>query len=298
MLNYDQPIVQAQSIRSLNAPSGGFSLMDLSRLLWRRKAGIFGVVLFVVCVVVVFGLCLAPKYTAVAQLYVDPRELQLVERELTPRAQDVSGLAMVVESQARLITSNSVLLPVIRANRLDQDPEFGGGGDVKGGLSALLDLIGLQGGASESAKQGETAALDALGRHITIRKTDRSFVVDIEVWSKEPVKAAQLANAIADAYLTESRNSQAVAARRATSDLSGRLKELQQRLRNAETMLATYKALNNFVGTQDTMISDQQLTAANQRLAAAHAQTLDAQSRYDQIESTRRASGDPGAIAE
>jgi uncharacterized protein involved in exopolysaccharide biosynthesis/Mrp family chromosome partitioning ATPase len=296
MLNYDQPIVQAQPKKS--QPPGGFSLMDLSRLLWRRKTGIIGAALIAACAAVAVGKSVSPKYTAVAQLYIDPRELQLVDRELTPRAQDVSGLAMVVESQARLITSNSVLLPVVRTARLDQDPEFGGGGEANGGLSALLGLIGLQGGTSEPTNHGETAALDALGRHITIRKTDRSFVVDIEVWSKEPAKAAQLANAIAGAYLTESRNSQAVAARRATSDLSGRLKELQQRLRNAETVLATYKAQNNFVGTQDTMISDQQLTAANQRLAAAHAQTLDAQSRYDQIETTRRTSGDPGATAE
>jgi uncharacterized protein involved in exopolysaccharide biosynthesis/Mrp family chromosome partitioning ATPase len=296
MLNYDQPIVRA---RPSEAPaSAGFSLMDLTRLLWRRKAGIVGAALIAACAAVAIGKSLSPKYTAVAQLYVDPRELQLVDRELTPRAQDVSGLAMVVESQARLITSSSVLLPVIKASRLDLDPEFGGAGDPKSGLSALLGLIGLQGDASEPTRQGETAALDALGRHIAIRKTDRSFVVDIEVWSKDPAKAAELANAIAGAYLTESRNAQAVAARRATSDLSGRLKELQQRLRNAETVLASYKAQNNFVGTQDTMISDQQLTAANQRLAAAHAQTLDAQSRYDQIETTRRASGDPGAIAE
>ncbi len=107
-----------------------------------------------------------------------------------------------------------------------------------------------------------------------------------------------LANAIAKAYLAESSKSQASAARRATSDLSGRLKELQERLRNAENTLAIYKAQNNFVGTQDTLISDQQLSASNQRLAAARALTLDAQAKYDQIEASRRASTDAGAIPE
>ena len=34
---------------------------------------------------------------------------------------------MVVESQARLITSNNVLLQVIRDTNLEKDPEFGGG---------------------------------------------------------------------------------------------------------------------------------------------------------------------------
>jgi polysaccharide biosynthesis transport protein len=107
-----------------------------------------------------------------------------------------------------------------------------------------------------------------------------------------------LANAISAAYLAESKKSQATAARRATTDLSGRLKELQQRLRNAENVLAVYKAQNNFVGSQDTLISDQQLSASNQRLAAARALTLDAQAKYDQIEASRRAATDAGAIPE
>ncbi len=142
------------------------------------------------------------------------------------------------------------------------------------------------------------AALETLNRHINVKKTDRTFIVDIDVWSNDPAKAAMLANAISRAYLAESKNSQATAARRATTDLSGRLKELQERLRNAENTLATYKAQNNFVGTQDTMICDQQLSASNQRLAAARALTLDAQAKYDQIEASRRASTDAGAIPE
>ncbi len=245
---------------------------------------------------VMIGKSLTPKYTATAQLYVDPRELQLVDRELTPRAQDTSGLAMVVESQARLITSNSVLLPVIQDTHLDKDPEFGG--ESRGILTSLLGLFGLEFRSTSEAKLGQTTALEALNRHINVKKTDRTFIVDIEVWSHEPAKAALLANAVSNAYLAESKRSQATAARRATSDLSGRLKELQERLRNAENALATYKAQNNFVGTQDTMISDQQLSASNQRLAAARALTLDAQAKYDQIEASRRASADAGAIPE
>ncbi len=165
-------------------------------------------------------------------------------------------------------------------------------------LASLLGLFGLEIRSAAEAKLGQTAALEALNRHINVKKTDRSFIVDIEVWSYDPAKAAMLANAISNAYLAESKKSQATAARRATTDLSGRLKELQERLRNAENALAIYKAQNNFVGTQDTLISDQQLSASNQRLAAARALTLDAQAKYDQIEASRRASTDAGAIPE
>lgn len=300
MLVYDRPIKQTEpagAAQTLPGMLAGFSVLELARLLWQRKIAIVSAGLICACAAVMIGKSLAPKYSATAQLYVDPRELQLVERELTPRAQDTSGLAMVVESQARLITSNSVLLQVIKDTNLDKDPEFGGG-NAKGAFASLLGLFGIEIKPAGDVKLGQMAALETLVRHINVKKTDRTFIVDIDVWSYDAAKAAMLANAISRAYLAESKNSQASAARRATTDLSGRLKELQERLRNAENTLATYKAQNNFVGTQDTAISDQQLSASNQRLAAARALTLDAQAKYDQIEASRRGSTDAGAIPE
>src|SRR3954447_20451831 len=299
MLDYNQPIDRARPEAAQQMSQPGFNVLELVSLLWRRKIAIASAALIGASLAVTIGKGLTPRYTATAQLYVDPRELQLVDRELTPRAQDVSGMSMVVESQARLITSNGVLLQVIQQANLDKDPEFGGV-DASGLMSSLLRLIGLPPRAPSAAdiKDVQLAALDALNKHIAIRKGDKSFIVDIEVWSTDPAKAAMLANTLTNTYLTDSRNSQALAARRATSELSGRLKELRERLRNAETVLATYKAQNNFVGTQDALISDQQLSASNQRLSAARAATMDAQARLDQIEASRRTTADAGANSE
>jgi len=298
MLAYDQPITRSKPDAGPRPArtSAGLSVSQLAQLLWRRKVAIVMAALIGACVAVGIGKSLTPKYLATAQLYVDPRELQLVDRELTPRSQDISGLAMVVESQARLITSNSVLMQVIQDAHLEKDPEFGSSSN---GLTVtLLGLFGLEVHSTSEPKLGQMAALEALNHHINVKKTDRTFIVDIDVWSYDAAKAAMLANAISNAYLAEAKNSQALAARRATSDLSGRLKELQERLRTDENGLALYKAQNNFVGSQDTLINDQQLLASNQRLASAHAATLDAQAKYDQIEANRRASVDAGAIPE
>src|SRR5256885_6322834 len=145
MLIYDQPINQARpDAKSAAAPApGGFSVLDLVQLLWRRKLAIASAARLCACIAVEVGKSLTPKYTATAQLYVDPRELQLVDRELTPRAPDLSGLAMVVESQGRVITSNNVLLQVIRETNLEKDPEFGGG-DAKNLFETLLGLFGIE----------------------------------------------------------------------------------------------------------------------------------------------------------
>src|SRR5437899_9383277 len=159
MLQYDQPIGQAKP-EPRQAPAAGFNVLELVDLLWRRKAAIVSAALICACVAVAIGKSLTPRYTATTQLYVDPRELQLVDRELTPRAQDVSGLSMVVESQARLITSNSVLFKVIQDTNLDGDPEFGGAS--KGALTSLLSLLSLDPHLAGAPKVDHTVALDAL----------------------------------------------------------------------------------------------------------------------------------------
>src|ERR1700687_90780 len=176
MLVYDQPINQSRPDNRQPRPrtSAGFSVLELSRVLWRRRAAIAMAALICACAAVAIGKSLTPRYAATAQLYVDPRELQLVDRELTPRSQDISGLAMVVESQARLITSNNVLLQVIKDTNLDKDPEFGG--ESRGIFASLLGLFGIESHSAADVNLGQMAALDALSRHINVKKPDRTFI--------------------------------------------------------------------------------------------------------------------------
>ena len=301
MLAYDQPINQAETRRRAGAAAAGRELQrdradraccgGARSRSWRPA-------LICACAAVMIGKSLTPRYAATAQLYVDPRELQLVDRELTPRSQDISGLSMVVESQARLITSNNVLLQVIEDTKLDKDPEFGGDDQEPDGNAART----CSGSARDPPVEAKLGQMARAGRPEPPhqRQEDRPHLHRryrslVDTTRRRPRCSP---TPISAAYLAESKQSQADAARRATTDLSGRLKELQERLRNAENALAVYKAQNNFVGTQDTLISDQQLSASNQRLAAARALTLDAQAKYDQIEASRRASTDAGAIPE
>src|SRR3979490_1230458 len=151
MLAYDQPISQPKPDAAPAQPraAASFNVMDLIRVLWRRKAARARAALICACAAVMIGKSLTPLYAATAQLYVDPRELQLVDRELTPRSQDISGLSMVVESQARVITSNNVLLRVIEDTKLERDAEFGG--DTTSLMRSLLGLLGLSGGPTADA---------------------------------------------------------------------------------------------------------------------------------------------------
>src|SRR5258708_20382234 len=114
MLAYDQPIKPPTTDAAQAQPraAASFNVMDLIRVLWRRKVAIVAAALICACAAVMIGKSLTPRYAATAQLYVDPRELQLVDRGPTPRSQDISALCMVVQNQPRPLPTNAFLLPL------------------------------------------------------------------------------------------------------------------------------------------------------------------------------------------
>ncbi|GEP10692.1 GumC family protein [Methylobacterium gnaphalii] len=276
------------------APRGP-SVRYVLTLLRRRALLIVGFALVGAVLAFAVGKVVTPRYTAGAQLYIDPRDLRLLDKELTAAGQDSGGFLTIVESQAQVITSSNVLGRVVDALDLTHDPEFGGAG-ASPGLFGLLPraFAPAQPAAADPAAQF-SAALDALSKRIAVRRTGRTFIVDVEATSRDADKAARLANAVVDSYLAEEAGNRAEAANRASASLSARLVELREDVNRAESRVQTYKAENGLVGTRDTLVTDQQLTQLNAQLAGARVRAADAQARVDQVQRMQAAGIDAGA---
>ncbi|WP_051092906.1 GumC family protein [Methylobacterium sp. 77] len=296
MLVYDDP-----------PPSGGPGTAQPMRSGYRLSAG--GVVSalrrrmiwILVCALVlagaglVVGKMLTPRYTAEAQIYIDPRDLNLVSRELTTGGQDSNAYQSVVESQTRLITSSSVLRRAVDATGLTKDDEFvaASGGGMFAKLSAALGLGSQE--VPTDAEGDANAAIGILQQRLSVRRTGRTYVVDVSVWSRDPAKAARLANAVVAAYLAEDAASRTEAANRANAGLTARLGELRNALNAAENRVQAYRAETGLVGTRDALVTDQQLTQLNSQLAAARARVAEAQARLGQSQRIARSGLDAGA---
>lgn len=131
-----------------------------------------------------------------------------------------------------------------------------------------------------------------------MRRGERTFVIDIAVTSRDPDKAARIANALANAYLDDQAAVRAEAARRATGALTGRLHELRNRLRAAEEKAERYKEANNLVGVGGRTIGEEQLALNNAQLVAARTKVSEAQAKYEQSRAARASSIEAGAIPE
>lgn len=240
---------------------------------------------------------MTPRFMATAQIFIDPRGLQVFDNELTPRQQDSNTAINFVESQARIVTSQSVLSRVVDSERLTEDAEFNG----KGGASwavGLLNSLGMDRRGEESLEARERQALNALYERVLVRRPERTFVIEVTVRAADPEKAARLANAVSHAYIDSQTAARADAARRATQSLTNRLDELRTRVRTAEERVEDFRRQNGLVGTRTQLVSEQQLTDANTQLAQAQARVAEAQARQEQIQASLRASNQAGALPE
>ena len=253
--------------------------------LWRGRATILLTTIAALAVAALF-IVLAPReYTAATQILIDPTDLRAVGNETQP-TQMSDAAAMQIESQVNVLTSDSVLRRVVASEDLEHDPEFVRGPSL---LAVLMGGNAFPGGR-------ELAALNELKRRIKVTRDPRTFVVEVDVTSRDPYKAVRIANAIAQSYLTEQTQVRANAARQVSQSLSGRLQELKDKVRGAEEKVEEYKARNNLVTANGQLVNDQQLTDMNNQLSAARVRTADAKALLDQIEQVQRKKDDNGAF--
>lgn len=267
----------------------------LAATLWRRKGLILLCMLAGLALAVLASLLITPKYTSTAQLFIDPRDLRVLQNDVSPNTvgNDPTSIASYLESQARVIASDSIKTRVIEKLGLDKDPDYGG--PARGGL--FSGLLGADKAATD--RKALLYALAALDRSVAVRRGERTFVIDIAATASDPEKAAQIANALAEAYLEDQAAVRADAAQRATAALTGRLEELRSRLRTAEDKAEKYKETHNIVGLGgNRSLSEEQLSLNAGQLAAARQRTIETKAKYDQIAATRASSVESGAIPE
>lgn len=175
-----------------------------------------------------YAMTLPKLWVASSDILVDPRQIRTVGDQLTTDQLPTDASLAVVESQARIVKSNSVLLKVIEQADLKQDPEFNGTLRPSG-LSALWSP------ASQSDAQNvESRVLNHLYEVINVNRDQKTFIFSISAETRDPEKSARLANIVSDVFQRELASMQSEAVRRTSDELSSRLTDLRMKLEEAE----------------------------------------------------------------
>lgn len=195
-----------------------------------------------------------------------------------------------IGSQTFVVSSDSVVIPVVRSLDLTHDSEFvgqpkmGGArisdylGDLKKAVGNLLGMSVAPPADPEAAL--ERAAVEAVGKRLTVNREDVANVINVSVESEDRNKAAKIANALADSYITTTLDAKLKSTKVASQWLQDRLVELKKQAADADRALQDFKATNNIktaAGGQDQR-ANLETQLANAQIAAA-----EAKSRLDRI---------------
>ncbi|GJD47476.1 hypothetical protein OPKNFCMD_0184 [Methylobacterium crusticola] len=278
-------------------PAAVIDLRGILGSLLRRWRWIAGATGLAGLVAVAGALSMPSRYDATARVLLDPRNLQVFQNELNPGAATGDESALISESQAQVVRSTSVLTGVVRTERLDADADFGA---PEPGLLSVL-AARLLGPAETTPGRGETPearAVRALDRSLSVRRTDKTFVIEIGVTTSDADKSARIANAVSEAFLRELGQSRAFVVGRASEALDARLGELRERLQRSEAAVERYRQRRDLIGAGGRLVGDQQLGDLTNQLALARTRSAEAAARLEQIQRLRRGGDLPDGTTE
>jgi succinoglycan biosynthesis transport protein ExoP len=286
-----------------SAPASMSALIDQLTGLVRRQYQVFLIGPAVVVALGVAYLLVAPaQYTATATLLIDSSTLRVLQNQLQPQG-DIPLDTLQVGSQVEILASRKIGLAVIRDLNLADDPDFV---ETGSGISSLLSRATFN--ASSKADR-ERRALDEFLSHRSISRVDRTYALNISYTSRNPVVAAKVANAIAEAYIDDQLGAKDQTISRASAWLQDRINELKAKVTSADRLVLEFKEKNNIVdfggasgttsaGASSRLIGEQQLFELNSQLATARGATSEAKARLDRIELVRKMDVGEAAVAD
>lgn len=228
-----------------------------------------------------------PRYTGEAVLLIDTHKLNLFQQQ-NPLSVDLPIDTAMVDSQVEILKSENIALSVIKDLHLTDDQEFVGpsGGLVGAVFGFFSNFISMFFGPDEPASEYALTrkALLHFEKQLKIKRVGLTYVINIDYDSLSPQRAAQIANAIADAYVVDALEAKYQSTKRAAMWLQDRLKELRAQATAADRAVVNFKANNNIVDTGGRLLNEQQLAELNSALVLARAQTAEAQARMDRVQ--------------
>jgi len=286
--------------------ASSIDLHDILDFLRRRRSIIAGMTLLCLLLATSYILLAVPRFTADALVLIEPQKARLLQgRPIS----DMHVESELVDSQVEVAQSGRVVLKVIRDLKLDEDPELNTpnrsvlskalsfvrstAASATNFLSTLSSDMGL---ASPSAASEPAASEDAqrqqlienFKENLTVHRVGLTYVLRISYTSKDPEKAARIANELANAYVTDELRGKYDAAKLVAEWMDLRVVEFRSSALEADRAAQRYRAEHKMVNTGRGFVDEQQLNELNSQLILARAHTAEARAKLEHIETVIR----------
>lgn len=216
----------------------------------------------VVTTAVSLGVFALPKqYQGDAAVRVDPVGVQVAGQ--SSQSLDRSDSELLLETERNVVTSPAILVNVIRALHLDQDPEFKvpANGDANTKMDSLVRQV---------------------SKKLSVDAPVGTLLLNIHFRSHSPALAASVTNSVVTNFIDQEYASRADALRESTKYMTAQLGDMRASMERDQQALVDYQSANNVLDPQDKQnIYASRLSQVNLDYTAAQATRMQIQSDYE-----------------
>jgi Mrp family chromosome partitioning ATPase/capsular polysaccharide biosynthesis protein len=210
---------------------------DFARFFKRAFPTMMASVLAALTIAAAYIFVATPVYTARAQLLIDPKVSQAIREQVAEVNFSLDNAQ--VESHIAVVRSEQIAMLVIKKLKLLEDQEF----QVPAAQERSSDKDRSPG--SENPATLRIAILKFLA-NLDVRRSGLSYVIDISFSSRDPEKAARIANGIAQAYVDDQLETRQRAAREGSEWLEERINQLRRQMNGAARQVQEFKAGHDY----------------------------------------------------
>lgn len=282
------PILPVEQDSDNSSRGGGFDLNGLLRMVFVRQRLIFGTAIAVITLTLIVVFSVTPLYDAKALVLLDQRQNKVVDVDAV-----LSGLATdptSIENQLQILRSRNLMSHVIDKLHLDQDVITVKAPDLFSEIAFYTDPFNwfatptLTKTPDQLKDERRERLINSLLAAETVTVLGRSSAIEITYRSSDPQKAADTANAIADAYVEDQLNAKFEATQKTSQWLADRLQQLSAQMQTVDAAVQEYKAEHNITETATGgSVLDQQLAELNGQIVNARSDLAAAQAKYNQV---------------
>ena len=225
-------------------------------------------------------------YTASAKLLIDSSKMKVLQQQQSS-AGDVPLDTWQIDSQVELLKSDSIGLSVVKKLRLTEDPEFTRPGE-RSAPENTRPLVSTKANVTVRTTADRTRRVSRKPSHLPFRSNLCAGNYYTPLSAK---RAAEIANAIGDAYIDDQLDAKYQATRRGSSWLQDRIAELRTQATTADRAVLEYKEKNKIVdvvgvsgSSSVRLLGEQQLSDLNTQLGAARSAAAEAQAKLDRVD--------------
>ena len=256
------------------------------RVLRKRKWLVLGTLVAIFCIVAIASLKMPKIYQASGTIEINKPDASLNFQNTATFSMDMFD-PTELETDMKILRSDSLALQVVSALHLDRDPKFAGQAPPASSESPDLNSDPLQTDPTRAL-----AAVSAFRGNLKVNLSPNTRIIEVHYNSSDPQLAASVVHTLMQTYVDNNYQARYHSISDASTWLQGQLVDLEMQVETSQEKLVRYQKEHEILGIDEKQnITMAKLDEINKQLTAAESDRMDKEALYRLVES-----GDADAI--